>query len=1044
MGQVLRHPVAVVALFCCLVFVGILTFPSIPLELLPNLRYPRLVVITSLGNASSEEVETLLTLKVEEAVGTVVGLRSMSSVSSEGVSSVLLKFDWGSDMTTAAASVREKLDLLVDTLPKEAKLPIVIRYDPTDAPIVNLALTGSDDLISMRVLARNTLKTKLETVAGVAAIRLSGGLTPEIEVLVDRGRLTAQGLDLGVLSERLESANINFPGGKVRKGTLEIPVRTVGRFNSLDDIGQVSLGIGAQGGSIHVADVAEVKYGHRDQTSLCRVNGKPAVLIGIIKEPGANTLDVSRSVLAKLDDLRKNLPQGMKLDVVENEASFIEEAVGELQMNILWGGLLAFGVLLVFLRSFGNAVFILLSIPVSVISTFVFMFFAGLSFNLMSIGGLTLGVGMLVDGSIVVLECIHRKRREEEEIFEAAVAALREVGPSVVAGTLTTMVVLVPMFFMSGLAQRLFREFAFTLATSLAMSLLTATILLPALFVWTHSRRQKMSGAATGSLILEGRYRAILSTLLGRPLVVFLVCGVIFAASLLGMLRLGFELFPRLDTGRFTITLTFPPDSTLGRMNKTISTIEEWLRESPYVELYVTQAGMESEKSAQQPAIEIGKPNEAEITVSLRRDSRAFSHPDPLIHELRVRSASLEDVKTDFVFRKGPLARVLEGRQTPELFRIQGEDLSVLRELGQKISHSLNEFGALTDVAVDGDVWTDQLRVMVDRYQAAARGVTVDNVARMVRNAIEGTVVGRFIQGDTETDIRVRLKTKEKTTLNDLTQLPLRTNRVVDARRSHGKQATLNPVIHLGEVADVVPDRGPREIIRSERQRSLIVRANATGAAFSRIESDALSTAKSLGLPQGYRVETGAEGREIKASMTSLITGLGLAAMLVYVVLAVQFESLVWPAIVFAAVPMTLLGPSIALNVAGVPVGVLVLVGFVVLVGIVVNNAILIVAQVNTFRSTGRPLEPSILDASSVRLKAILMTTLTTVFGALPACLPTGSAAPLNRSLGLTLVSGLLTSTIFTLICVPVAYSAATRIFPSLDFPVRASTRPER
>lgn len=1021
MRLALRHPVAVSALFATLVFIGLVSWPFLPLDLLPNLKYPRLVIITSFGNASAEEVETLLTRKVEEAVGTVAGLRSMNSVSSEGISSVALKFDWGSDMSMAAVEVREKLDLIADVLPREAKLPIVVHYDPTDAPILSFALSGSDDLTAMRVLAKSIIKPKLETIAGVASVRLTGGLTPEIQVLADMGRFAAHGLDMQVLANRLESANINFPGGKVRQGILELPVRTVGRFTTLEEIGSVSLGAGTEGGTIQVKDVAEVKRTHRDRTSLCRVNGRPAVLLGIIKEPAANTLEVSRRLIEGLPELRRSLPAGMDLEIVDNEASFVEEAVKDLRSNILLGGVLAFLVLFVFLRSLRSSAFILLSIPVSVLCTFAFMSFAGISFNIMSISGLALGVGMLVDDSIVVLEGIDRRRREVPDTFDAVITALKEVGASVIGGTLTTLAVLVPILFMSGLAQRLFQDFAFTLAVSQLMSLLTAMILLPALIVWTQPAAESSSLSSARAGGYQPAYKSALAWALSRERFVAGLCAVVFVVSVAGIARVGLELFPRLETGRFTLALSFPADSSIDRVETAVNKVEQWIREIPDVALFVTEAGVESEKSGAEPAQRLGKPNEAQISVTLKPDTPGFYNPDAVIRPLRAKCEALPDAKVDFVFEKGPLARVLGEKGSPELLRAQGDDLPLLRQIGEKITKALSERDALRDIQCEGNVWTQQLRVLVDRYQAAARGLTVDNVARMVSTAIEGKVVGKFIQGDEETDIRVRLSTKDRTTIDELKQLPLRIGRQEDPRK-HFVGQSRPQVAFLGQIANLSSDEGPREIIRSERRRSLIFRGNVVGKAFSKGEDEALIAAGSAGLPEGYRVERGAGAFELSSSLWSLTSALALAILLVFVVLAIEFESLLWPLVVFASIPMTIFGPALALNLGGMPVSVLVLIGMVILAGIVVRNAILIVAYTNYLRKEGKPARTAILDACTVRLTPILMTTFTTVFGALPVCLAWGGAAPLNRPLGITVVTGLIASTVFTLFLVPVVY----------------------
>ena len=491
------------------------------------------------------------------------------------------------------------------------------------------------------------------------------------------------------------------------------------------------------------------------------------------------------------------------------------------------------------------------------------MSFAGISFNIMSISGLALGVGMLVDDSIVVLEGIDRRSRQISDTFDAVITALREVGASVVGGTLTTLAVLVPIIFMSGLAQRLFRDFAFTLAVSQLMSLVTAMILLPSVIVWTRplaeSSKLSLSVRPRG---YQSTYRSALSWALSRPRLIAGLCSVVFVVSAAGIARVGLELFPRLDTGRFTMDLSFPADSSIDRIAAAVDTVEQWIRDIPGVALFLTDAGVESDKGGFEPAQRIGKPNEAHISVTLQPGTPAFYNSDGLIRLLRAKCEALPDAKVDFVFEKGPLARVLGEKGSPELLRVQGDDLVVLRQIGDKITRSLSGHSALRDVQCDGNVWTQQLRVLVDRYQAAVRGLTVDNVAKMVSTAIEGKVVGKFIQGDEETDIRVRLSTKDRTTVDELKQLPLRIGRQEDSRRASAGQSRPQ-VTPLGQIADLRSDEGPREIIRSERRRSLIFRANVVGKAFSKGEEEALTAARSTGLPDGYRVEHGAGAFEL-------------------------------------------------------------------------------------------------------------------------------------------------------------------------------------
>jgi hydrophobic/amphiphilic exporter-1 (mainly G- bacteria), HAE1 family len=1014
MRAVLRHPLAIVSVFAAAVFGSLITWSTIPVELLPNLKLPRLIIRSSLSNASAEEVEVLLTRVVEEAVGTVMGVRSMNSVSSEGESIVVLRFNWGADMSLVAAEVREKLDLVADEFPKESHLPTVVHFDPTDAPIVTLALTGEEDPSKLRTLARDSIKTELETTSGVASVRLTGGLVPEVQVIADGGRLSAHSLDLRNLIWRIEKANINFPGGRVEQDSMEFSVRTVGRFKNLEDILALSVGRGVTGGIVKIRDVGDVRWGYREQTSISRVNGQPAVLLGIIKEQTANTIEVSQRVLSRIEDMRRKLGSAIRLEVVSNEAPFIRNALAGLRTDALIGMFLSFGVLWIGLRKFSSAILVGVSIPVSVVVTLGLMSVGGVSVNIMSIGGLALGVGMLVDCSIVVLECCHRRRPEYLTITDAAAASVGEVGWSLVSGTLTAMAVLIPIAFLSGLAQKLFRDFAFTVAVSHLISLFTALLFLPAVMVLTQSSAPSPVTARKKRPILEQGYQFTLSFCTRHPIVVVTLCCVAVGLSARSLSRLGLELLPDLATGQFKIAVTLPPDCGLQHLDDTVTKIEGWLKESPDVQGFVTEAGAEQGRTGLSQTAETGKSNEGQILVTLRPGSVAFSQPLLVADELRRRCETLPDAKVRFSFNQGPLARVLGSGQKPELLRLVGDDLHALVRLGNEVAEALRHNASLRDVDCDGSVWRKQLRVIVDRYQASSLGLSVEDVAEGVREALEGKVAGKFLQGDKEIDIRVQLRTKQIASVEELKQLPV--------------AATRDDTVLLYQVANVKEDIGPREIYRADRRRNMVVHANVVGKSFSQGEEEAMAAVQSLRLPEGFEVQTGLDRVELKASMDSLALALGLATMLVYVIMVIQFESLVWPLVIFTSVPVSLVGPAIALGMTKGSINVQVLVGAVVLIGIVVNNAILVVATINDFRARGHSLLESVVEGSTIRLTPVLMTTFTSVLGALPICISTGEAAALNRPLALTVATGLISSTFFTLFLVPVVYHLVARL----------------
>jgi len=1028
MSWAYRHPVAIVSLFTILVLGGLLSLPLLPVELLPSLAYPTLVVRTTFGDAAPEEVETLITRPVESALGGVTGLRSMTSASTEGISLVTLRFDWGTNMSLAAAEVREKLDTITEQLPRDVKPPLVSHYDPADEPVVTLAVVGDDAPEVLRRRAETVIKPDLETVAGVAAVRISGGSVPEIQVLVDRARLAAHALDLSTVVERIAAANINFPGGKIVTGGMDLPLRTVGRFRDLDQIRRLPVGHSPTAGTVRIEDIAEVKESTAERTSLSRYNGRSSVLLSIIKEPAANIVEVSRKVHEKVEGIQRSLPEGTRVLIADDQGPFIEQALKDLRSDVLWGSALALIVLFVGLRNTSSALLIVVSIPVSIVATMAFMAMGKVSFNFMSIGGLAVGVGMMVDASIVVLESIHRHSLRQRDLLAAVESGVAEVNASVISGTVTTVVVLIPILFMTGLAQRLFRDFAFTLGISLVISLLTALLLLPALVILTRSRgRYGEEGKAS---LVQSVYARCLGWALDHRTAVVGACLAVLVLSSWGLTRTGFQLLPELDEDQFTMRLILPPDANIQAVETAVDASEALLKDRPEVQAYVTDAGVDP-KVELTSVQKVAKPNEARILVTLKPGSYERGDREKVIKALRSSADRVTGARVEFLSSQSFLSRALGTMEGTQLLRLVGDDLTTLGGFADELVMRLTGDEHLKDVTSQGNVWTNQLQVNVDRYQAAARGLSVRDIAQALQTAVEGRIAGKFIREEKETDIRVRLRPEDRTSRDDLNLLPLRLGRRQGAMEQPAL-ARSNPggedddrVALLEQVATLDPGRGPREILRTDRRRNVTINANVVGAAFSKGEEKASAAAAALQLPSGYEVQAGMERLELMSSMASLSLALLVAAMLTYAVMAVQFESVRWPFIIMLVAPMTIAGPTLIFNLLGIPINVLVLIGAVVLIGVVVNNGILLVDYTLTVERSGLPRRDAIIEACRVRLHPILMSTGTTVFGVLPLCFSWGKGAALRTSLALTVNAGLIASLFFTLFLVPVLYSLA-------------------
>ncbi|MBI5523009.1 MAG: efflux RND transporter permease subunit [Desulfarculus sp.] len=1003
----LSRPLGILAVFAALALGGLFCLSRLPVELLPRLPYPRLTVVTVFEHAPPQEVETLVTRRLEGVLGTVAGVRRLESVSAEGLSQMTLIFQWGRDLGHSAAEVREKLDSVADQLPREAQPPLVLHYDPSEAPVITLGLTGPAAGTALRAQAQDVLKNRLETLEGVAAVRLNGGLVPEVQVEADLARLVAQNLDLGTLVERIKKANLNSPAGELRLGNLELPVRTLGRFASPQDIPQVPVGKGQGGALVSLAEVARVRAGHKDQTGFCRVDGLPAVLLSVQKEPGANAVEVSRRVRERLAPMAAGLPTGWGLQVVDDQAPFVEDSLAQLRDAVLWGGLLAFLVLAWFLRRMRAALLVMLSVPVSLLATLGAMYLAGVGLNLMSIGGLALGVGTLVDASIVVLEAFERHQARAGEPLAAAASALGEVRGGLITATLTTVSVLVPVLFLTGLAQRLFQDFAFTLVASLLFSLATALLLLPALLVWL-GRGQV---AAARPPAQAAHYRRALQWSLAHPLT---AAGLGLLALVLGLGGLwvrGAALLPEVGGGRLLVQLRLPPESGLPLLTGAVDRAEEFLRARPEVASLVTRAGVDPHDSGGQGGdlgLDPGRPHEAMLTVHLKPGQGLGRGAEGLRTSLRQGLTALGGFEAEVL----PAGNLTEpGREAlspPQLLRLMGDDLDTLVELSAKVLARLKDVGGLAGLVADGAAKSGQLQVRVDREAAAAQGVNVTQVAQELRRAVQGEVAGKLLQGDRETDIRVRLQPGDRQEPAALGELPL---------LGQGGQT-----LRLRQVANLHPGQGPQEILRQERRRTVLIRGQVTGQAFSQGQESALAAAGQVELPAGYELRPGSQGLALSESLSSLGAALGLSLMLIYVILVVQFESLRWPLVILLALPPLALGPALALNLTGLPLSALVLLGSVVLIGMAVNTSILLVDYTNQLRRAGMAPAQALLQAAQVRRRPIVMTTLTTVLGALPLALGLGAGADLAQPLALTVVTGLFVSIAATLLLVPALY----------------------
>jgi HAE1 family hydrophobic/amphiphilic exporter-1 len=957
-------------------------------------------------------------------------------------------------MDLAALDVRERLDVL--RLPIEAERPILLRYDPALDPILRLGLSGEDDLIRLRLIAEEQVKRALERIEGVAAVVVSGGLEEEIQVEVDERRLSNLGLDVAQVVERLAQENINLTGGRLLEGQSEFLVRAVNEFVRAEDLEEVVID-SSRGAIVRLKDVARIYKGHKERDLITRIDGKESVELAIYKEGGTNTVTVSDAVRASLFGLGEQLVKldpALELQVITDQARYIRQSVSEVLRTALYGGGLAIIVLYLFLRSWKTTLIIGLAIPISVVSTFFLMYLSGISLNIMSLGGLTLGIGLLVDNAIVVLESIQRRRDSGLDEKEAAREGTTRVARAVVASTLTTICVFVPIVFVEGVAGQLFGDQALTVTYSLVVSLLVALTIIPMLASRKFTPVEEEAGAEPEetmrgrfkqkigdvlfvisvqiSRIVRGivrgfgrffaaamrwpldlfercyeavaaLYRGLLDAVLRHP-VITVICAFVLLGASLGLVGdLGTELIPELVQGEFFVNTELPPGTRLEVSDRRMNGLERF---SMGLDDVVTAYSIVGASNEQGGVAGEKRENIGQLTLMVAppidRDKE-----ESLMRDLRSRLDSEEDV----TYRFGRPSYF--SFRTPIEVEIRGYNLKLLDRLASDLVARMRNTAGLADVKSSTEGGNPELQVRFDRQKLASLGLTLSEVAGVVRSKVLGTVATDIQRQDRTIDIRLRVQEQYRDSAEALRNLT-----VVQRDKT---------AIPLSAVAEVEEAAGPAEIRRSEGDRVALITANLAGGDLGSVSSAIEAELESMNLPLGYEWRIGGQRQEMETSFDSMRLAILLAIFMVYLVMASQFESLIHPFVILFSIPFALIGLVATLFVTDTTISIVVLIGAILLAGIVVNNAIILVDYTNQVRREGLPKLDALRRAGQVRLRPILMTTATTVLGLFPMALGIGEGSELRSPMALTVIGGLLTSTFLTLLIIPAVYSLVDR-----------------
>ena len=1005
-GFSIRRPVTVTMLFVAIAVFGGVSFGRLALNLLPEISYPTLTIRTNYEGAAPAEVENLITKTVENAVSVVNNVVRVSSVSKPEVSDVILEFSWRTNMDFAALDVREKLDAL--RLPLDAGKPILLRYDPSTDPIMRISVSGSSDLSGIRYLCEEFVKSDLESIDGVAAVRVSGGFEEEIHVDLDEQKLASLGVSIQEVTTRLGQENINLTAGILQEGESKYLVRTLNEFQDVEEINEV---IVAQknGIPIRLGDLGSVYSGYKERKVITRINGEESVEIAVFKAADANTVTAAARVRTRLEELEqeysgKRVP--LFFQVVFDQSRFIEHSIDEVLNTAMIGGILAIIVLFLFLRSVKSTLIIALSIPLSIVATFFLMYGADISLNIMSLSGLALGIGMLVDNSIVVLEAIYRYQTKGYSPREAADLGASEVGHAVVASTLTTVCVFAPIVFVEGIAGQLFSDQALTVTFSLLASLVVAIMLIPMLASLGQSggvNTQVETPKKVKEFFLVRPYSRFLAYALRQRLVFLGVALVLFAGALSLLTGLGAELIPEISQGEFFVDLQLPPGTPLEQTSRRVEEVEAIIRQEEGVERYYTIVGSGNQTGAS--AVE-EREHIAQILVALGPDM-LHEKETAVLEGLRERFRDLPAV--DYKFSRPAL---FSFKQPIEVI-LQGYNLRALKTYADQIRERLAQIPGLRDLKASTDGGNPEVQIHFDRQKLASYGLSINQAAGILRNKVQGDIATELNEPDRKIDIRVRVMEEDRRSLFDLKNL------VLDVPNR-------SPV-HLSTVAEITLEEGPTEIRRMGPQRVALISANIVDRDLQSVVKEIELALQEFDLPPDMFVYVGGQSEERAVAFESMQFAILLAVFLVYLVMASQFESLAQPFIIMFTIPFALIGVALALYLTGQVLSVVVLIGGVILAGIVVNNSIVLIDFTNKLRARGKNKFQAIQEACAVRLRPILMTTSTTVLGLIPMAVSLGEGSELRVPLAVTVIGGLITSTLLTLALVPVLYTLMTR-----------------
>lgn len=1009
----IRRPGFFSMIFTAMAVLGIIGYMRLPVNLLPEMDWPMVIVSTAWPGAGPREVESMISKPTEEVLSTIGGLKHVRSYNSENISVVILEFEMSEDVDKVTAEVQRKMEVVRALLPDDAESPIIEKADMGAAPILRLSLTADMPERELFTLAKEQIKPLIEQVKGVATVAIVGGFEREIRVEADADKLAAAGVAITDLTAAIGRENLDFSAGKMYAGRQNVAVRLSGKFQSLDALRK--LPILTPSGSIKLGELADVVDGIKEERSLARLNGKSSLGFIIVKQSKVNAIHTVDAVREKLAYMEKTLPGNLHFDIAQDLTTFTRQAVAGVQENLLEAIFTVALVLLVFLHSLRNSFIILLAIPTSLITTFFGVYILGFSVNLITLMAMGLVVGILVDDSIVVLENIHRHLHMGKPPRQAALEGRAEIGLAAIAITLVDVVVFLPIGLLSGVVGKIFREFAFTIIIATLLSLFVSFTLTPLL----ASRLNRLETLVGKGLLgkfgrwtdarferLKANYRQLLAWALDNRGKVILIVTVIFLAAMTlpGMGWIGAEFHPKMDRGEFAANIEMPLGTSLEVTDETVRRLEDYVRSLPEVEMVFATAGLQEGEWYRTMKSHIGQ-LQVRLVDKHKRDRRTRA----VMRDVEGYCRRLPGVTAEFA----EVSMFGGAQESPIQYEVKGANLDSVQRVAGDLVELIKAVPGAVDVRSTYELGVPELRVRVDRDKAAAASLTLGEVGLALHNAIEGNIATQYEEHGEDFDLRVQLNPEGRNNPSALGKLLL---------RNHQGNA-----VHLETIAAIERTGGPTSISRKDRERLITVMSNITTRTLGEINRDIQDGLSSVNLPEGVTVSVTGDVEMMMDMFRDMAFAILLAALFVYMVLVSLFESYVHPFTVMFSIPVALVGAMVGMTVMDKNFSIMTLIGLLLLMGLVAKNAILLVDYTNTLRGRGMGMREALLEAGPTRLRPILMTTFTMVFGTMPLAFSLHPGSEARSGMGVVIIFGLLSSMLLTLVLVPVMYTIMER-----------------